>query len=130
MRLYEIATDLDSIVPILHVLRGLAAKTDSNGSIPFPVLMNHLQKFDLPIGGLESDRQRIVQAIKDTLGPAGKIISKINADGSIVVDVPKDPSQKIALKTPGPDIDAMASQGARAEPTSLNAMASKGAKSL
>lgn len=128
MRLYEIETK--SMLPILKVLQGLAAKQNDKGAIPFPVVMGHLKSFDLPVGGLESDRQKMMTAIKNEIDPEGNIIKTVNADGSIVLNVPKDPQQAVAAKTPGPDIDQMAKQGARARPVALNRLAAGGAKNL
>jgi len=107
MRLFEV--DTGAVVPILKVLRGLAANNETSGIIPFATVMNYLKKFDLPLGGLDSDRQQIMVALKNSLGDAGQIIKDINPDGSIVLDKPEDPAQAQADQSRGPSVDAMAS---------------------
>lgn len=111
MRLFEV--DTGAVVPILKVLRGLAANNETSGQIPFATVMNYLKKFDLPLGGMDSDRQQVMTALKNSLGPAGEIIKAINPDGSIVLDTPQDPAQATAAQTAGPSVDAMASSNAK-----------------
>ncbi len=111
MRLFEV--DTGAVVPILKVLRGLAANNETSGEIPFATVMNYLKKFDLPLGGLESDRQQVMTALKNSLGPAGEIIKDIKPDGTLVLDKPQDPAQATAAQTAGPSVDAMAASNAK-----------------
>ena len=111
MRLFEV--DTGAVIPILKVLRGLAANNDTSGVIPFATVMNYLRKFDLPLGGVDSDRAQIMTALKNALGPAGEMIKTINPDGSIVLDKPDDPAQAQAQATKGPAVDAMAKSNAK-----------------
>ncbi|NBP00047.1 MAG: hypothetical protein EBU90_07925 [Proteobacteria bacterium] len=111
MRLFEV--DASAVIPILKVLRGLAANNDTSGIIPFATVMNYLKKFDLPLGGVDSDRQQIMTALKNALGPSGEIIKSINPDGSLVLDKPDDPAQAGAKASTGPAVDAMAKSNAK-----------------
>lgn len=111
MRLFEV--DTGAVIPILKVLRGLAANNETSGEIPFATVMNYLKKFDLPLGGMDSDRQQVMTALKNSLGPAGAIIKDIKPDGAIVLDKPQDPAQATAAQSAGPSVDAMASSNSK-----------------
>lgn len=111
MRLFEV--DTSAVIPILKVLTGLAGSKDTSGEIPFSTVMHYLKPYDLPLGGVDSDRQQIMTALKRSLGPAGEIIKDIKTDGSIVLKKVENPSQVQAAQTPGPNIDQMASSGAK-----------------
>jgi hypothetical protein len=72
--------------------------------------MNILQKFDLPLGGIDSDKQKIMTALKNTIDPTGDVIKDIGPDGSLILNNPQDAAQPDS--TGGSSIDQMASRAA------------------
>jgi len=106
MKLFEV--DLGSARIVLKVLKGLADRQGGRGEIPYAALLNKLKPYDLPIGGLNSDRQQMIVALKNAIPDLGAIINDVKPDGTIVLDKTNEPADQIK-KTGGSSIDKMAS---------------------
>lgn len=91
MKLFEL--DLGSVRTVLAVLQRQASKPGSTGEIPYAVVMRIADQFDLPLGGLNSDRQRMMIALKNAVDPAGDVIKDIKPDGTLVLNKPNDPAE-------------------------------------
>lgn len=91
MKLFEI--DLGSVRTVLAVLQRQASKPGSVGEVPYAVVMRIADQFDLPLGGLNSDRQKIMIALKNAVDPAGDVIKDIKADGTLVLNKPNEPAE-------------------------------------
>lgn len=106
MKLFEV--DLGSARVVLKILKGMADEKGGRGEIPYPAFLNKLKQFDLPIGGLNSDRQQMITALKNAIPELGAIIKDVKPDGTIVLDKTNDPANQ-AKKSGGPTVDKMAS---------------------
>jgi hypothetical protein len=109
MRLFEV--DQGSVRDVLAVLKGLANKGQKSSTIPFPAVMNILRPFGLGISTPDG-----LIALKNKVDPNGAVIKDISNDGSIALNTDvEDPNQqpKDQEKSAGPNVDAMASRGAK-----------------
>jgi len=109
MRLFEI--DQGSVRDVLAVLKGLADKGQKSSTIPFPSVMNILRPFGLGISTPDG-----LIALKNKVDSTGVVIKKILPDGTIILNTnavnPNDQEEK-PEKAAGPNVDAMASRGAK-----------------
>lgn len=90
MRLFEV--DVGSVRTVLSVLQGQSKKPGFTGEVPYAVVLNLVKPFDLPLGGLNSDRQQIMIALKNSVDPAGDVIKDIKPDGTLVLNKPNEPA--------------------------------------
>lgn len=111
MKLFEL--DIGSTKSILSVLQGRSSKEGSSGVLPYNAVMNLFKQFDLPLGGPNSDKQKIMTALKNAIDPAGDVIKTINPDGSLVLNQPNDQAQPQPAATGGSSVDQMASSAAQ-----------------
>lgn len=106
MRLFEV--DQGSARSVLAVLQGLANRMEQSAELPFATVMNILRPFNLGIGSAEG-----LIALKNDIDPAGDVIEQVLDNGTIILKT-RNPSE---LKGPetgtAPNIDSMASQGAK-----------------
>jgi len=110
MKLFEL--DIGSTKSILSVLQGQSSKGGSSGTISYNAVMNLFKQFDLPLGGPNSDKQKIITALKNTIDPTGDVIKTVNPDGSIVLNNPNDAASAAPAAPGGSTVDQMASQAA------------------
>jgi hypothetical protein len=114
MRLFEV--DLGSARDVLAVLQGLANKEGQSSELPFPVVMNILKPFDLPLGGPDSDRDKMLVALKNSIDPAGDVFDvKGDGSGTLVLNTKaggqQDQTEPAGSSTP--TVDKMAASGAK-----------------
>jgi hypothetical protein len=109
MRLFEV--DQGSVRDILAVLKGLADQNQKSSTVPFAAVKNILRPFGLGISTVDG-----LIALKNKIDPNGAVIKDIGDDGSIILNTaaenPKDQQAK-PEKAGGPNVDAMASRGAK-----------------
>jgi len=91
MKLFEV--DLGSVRTVLAVIQRQASKPGSSGEVPYAVVMRIADQFDLPLGGLNSDRQQMMVALKNAVDPGGDVIKDIKPDGTLVLNKPNDPAE-------------------------------------
>jgi len=91
MKLFEV--DLGSVRTVLAVLQRQSSKPGSSGEIPYAVVMRIADQLDLPLGGLDSDRQQMMIALKNAVDPGGEVIKDIKPDGTLVLNKPNDPAE-------------------------------------
>lgn len=111
MKLFEL--DIGSTKSILSILQGRSSTENSSGIIPYNVVMNLFKQFDLPLGGPNSDKQKIMTALKNAIDPSGDVIKDVNPDGSLTLNKPND--QAAPQIKGSPTVNSMASQAANAE---------------
>lgn len=107
MRLFEV--DVGSVRSVLAVLQGQTKKPGSSGEIPYAVVQNLVKSFDLPLGGLNSDRQQMMIALKNAIDPSGDVIKDIKPDGTLILNKPNDPAEVgVGNAGGGSSVDKMA----------------------
>lgn len=107
MRLFELFGDNDDAAAVLRVLQGIAKKNPSMKEIPFPVLINMMRDFNLPLGSPE-DFPKYLEQLKKSNKNLDRIIGEITPTG---VTLKTEPEQ--AQKPGGPSVDSMASHAAK-----------------
>jgi len=114
MRLFEV--DVGSVRTVLTVLQRQASKPGAIGEVPYAVVMRIADQFDLPLGGLQSDRQQMMIALKNAVDPAGDVIKDIKPDGTLVLNKPNEPADVGMGNAGGPSVDQMAKSNSSITP--------------
>lgn len=99
---------------LLRILKGEADKKGGKVKLTWPAFYSYLNQFDLPLGGLRSDKGKMIAALKNLLPSLGAII-KTHDDTGIELDLNNQPGDQTAAQggSGGPSVDAMASSNAK-----------------
>lgn len=116
MKLFEVdsgyASDVDAL---FRVLKGETDRKGGKATLTWPAFVNYVNQFDLPLGGLHSDKGKMIAALKNLSPSLGAMIKSVDAGGNIELDLNNQPGDQTAAQggSGGPSVDAMASSNAK-----------------
>ena len=113
MRLFEVDSSIDvgGAKLALSNYRDMANKSNKPMELSFPEVLNILKPFKLPLGGMSSDRDKIMIALKNMIDVPGDVFDvKGDGKGTVILNTGvKDPNQQPAANKPvGPSVEKMA----------------------
>lgn len=123
MRLYEVADDLDW-GPISGWLKSVQAQSNKKNQpivVPFSVVVDRANALGLPLGGLSSDRNAILDLLKKKIDPNDNLIDGIDSEtGNVVLKTNNAADSSIADvgQGGGRSLDAMAKHNSDLTPLS------------